>query len=72
MIRLTDKEMKALRPDIPACEQTVFGCDSCSGGCPIVAKAQLKKYSKFLLGEDNLLTTQGRRVIIRLTKELKV
>ncbi len=43
MIQLIDEEMKALRPDVPACGQTVFECASCSGGCPIVAKAQLKK-----------------------------
>ena len=42
-VGLTDKEMKALRPDVPACGQTVFECAACSGGCPIVAKAQLKK-----------------------------
>ena len=35
-----------------------------------VAKAQLKKHSKFLLKGDDLLTTHGRSVIIGLTKEL--
>ena len=45
---LNDEEMKALRPDVPACGQTVFECDSCSGGCPLVAKAQLKKVVEYL------------------------
>lgn len=34
-----------------------------------IAQAQRKKYSKFLLEGENLLTTQGRKVIIRLAKE---
>lgn len=52
---LNDEEMKALRPDVPACGQTVFECDSCSGGCPLVAKAQLKKVVEWGDGHCSLL-----------------
>ena len=40
---LTDKELKAIIPDRPACAQTAFSCDECSGQCQEIAKAQLEK-----------------------------
>ena len=43
MILLTDEEMKALKPDVPMCTQTVFDCEGCSAQCGLTAKAQLKK-----------------------------
>ncbi len=43
MILLTEEEMKALRPDVPVCSQTVFDCEGCSARCGLTAKAQLKK-----------------------------
>ena len=43
MFRLTDKEMKALKPGVPNCDQIVFGCEHCSAQCGQTANAQLKK-----------------------------
>ena len=43
MFRLTDDEMKALRPNVPNCQQPVFDCEGCSAQCGLTAKAQVKK-----------------------------
>jgi hypothetical protein len=40
---LTDEEMKATKPDVPMCEVKEVDCDSCSGRCRGIARAQLLK-----------------------------
>ncbi len=48
MILLSEEEMKALKPDVPMCTQTVFDCAGCSAQCGLTAKAQLKKVVEWL------------------------
>ena len=43
MFRLTDDEMKSLKPDVPNCRQPVFDCEGCSAQCGLTANAQIKK-----------------------------
>uniref|UniRef100_A0A6M3IEG5 Uncharacterized protein n=1 Tax=viral metagenome TaxID=1070528 RepID=A0A6M3IEG5_9ZZZZ len=47
---LNDEEMKALRPDVPMCQQTVFDCSGCSAQCGIVATAQHQADLKAFIG----------------------
>ena len=49
---LTDEQMKALRPDVPNCQQTVYGCDSCFVQCGLTAKAQLAHAEPLIRAEE--------------------
>ena len=65
-ILLSDEEMKALKPDVPMCEQTVFGCDGCSAECGLTARAQLKKVKQYwhdygIIKLDEVLTEEVNR-----------
>jgi len=36
---LSDEEMKKCKPDVPACQRTVFTCDDCSVQCGVISQA---------------------------------
>ncbi len=79
-LKLTDAEMKCLRPDVPNCQQMLFGCDACSADCRLTAKAQLRKVltnPDFVLRDKtkpvkyDLATNTNYIAIIPLEKALK-
>ena len=64
MILLSDEEMKALRPDVPMCQQTVFDCEGCSGQCRVIARGQLKQAYDYLWEEAFVMTDGSGDVLI--------